>query len=158
MFRNSAKMTTKITVDKLKEVDVTNSCRICKCRGNDDLQNRVKLRPLFNGRRLTRIIANTIHIEIKDLPGLPRFVCEHCLKLLKTFSVFQVDFRRSEEDFKMALEARKHSHMDALIEFSNSIEMEKQLDNDQKNAALVTNFLKKSHKKTNKPKSTLDND
>ncbi|KAL7736307.1 hypothetical protein ACLKA6_014784 [Drosophila palustris] len=151
MSESSGDITTrKISVKKLKEIDLTNYCRICKCNGNG-----VKLRPLFNGRRLTRIIANTVHIEIKDLPGLPRFVCEKCLDLLKTFSIFQVDFRRSEEDFKMALDARENFHMDSLIEFANSVEMEKEMENDQKSAALVTNFIKKT-KKTKKSKSKLD--
>ncbi|KAH8398978.1 hypothetical protein KR222_007349 [Zaprionus bogoriensis] len=152
MSESSTSLSAKLTFDKLKEIDLTDCCRICKRRGNGE--NEVKLRPLFNGRRLTRIIANTIHIEIKDLPGLPRFVCEKCLSLLKTFSIFQVDFRRSEEDFKMALEARRHFHMDSLIAFSNAIEMEMQKDNDQKNA-LVTNFIKKT-KKTAKSKSKID--
>lgn len=63
-----------------------------------------------------------------------------------------MDFRRSEEDFKMTIEARRTSQMDALREFSSAIEMEKQQENDQKSAALVTNFLKKTKKNKSKPK------
>lgn len=56
----------------------------------------------------------------------------------------------------MAIEARRTYQMDTLMEFSTAIEMEKQRENDQKNAALVTNFLKKA-KKTSKAKSKLQN-
>ncbi|KRG05340.1 uncharacterized protein LOC26528607 [Drosophila mojavensis] len=142
--------TRRVSFVNSNDFDLTDCCRICKCRAT--AENGIKLRPLFNGRRLTRIIANTVHIEIKDIQGLPRFLCEKCLNILKTFSIFQVDFRRSEEDFKMTIEARRTSQMDALMEFSSAIEMEKQRENDQKSAALVTNFLKKTKKNKSKPK------
>lgn len=61
MSNKSAPLSSKITVDILKEFDLTDCCRICKCRP----ENGIKMRPLFNGHRLTRIIANTIHIEVK---------------------------------------------------------------------------------------------
>ncbi|KRF79483.1 uncharacterized protein Dvir_GJ26953 [Drosophila virilis] len=154
MSENEGSLTRRIAFVNPNDLDLTDCCRICKCRAT--VENGIKLRPLFNGRRLTRIIANTVHIEIKDIQGLPRFLCEKCLNILKTFSIFQVDFRRSEEEFKMAIEARRTYQMDTLMEFSTAIEMEKQRENDQKNAALVTNFLKKA-KKTSKSKSKLQN-
>lgn len=86
---------------------------------------------------------------------MPRFICEKCLSHLKAFSNFQVDFRRSEEGFRMALEARKHLHMDSLIAFSNSIEMEKQQENDHE-TAIVTNIIKNNKKNTGKSKSNID--
>ncbi|XP_023163321.1 uncharacterized protein LOC111594302 isoform X2 [Drosophila hydei] len=154
MSENEGSLTRRIAFVNPNDFDLTDCCRICKCRATTE--NGIKLRPLFNGRRLTRIIANTIHIEIKDIQGLPRFLCDKCLDVLKTFSIFQVDFRRSEEDFKMTIEARRTYQMDTLMEFSSAIEMEKQRENDQKNAALVTNFLKKA-KKNNKSKPKLQN-
>lgn len=55
----------------------------------------------------------------------------------------------------MALEARKHLHMDSLIAFSNSIEMEKQQENDHE-TAIVTNIIKNNKKNTGKSKSNID--
>lgn len=55
----------------------------------------------------------------------------------------------------MALEARKHFHMDSLIAFSKSIEMEKHQANDNENA-IVTNIIKNNKKKTGKSKSNSD--
>lgn len=61
MSDNSTPLSSEITDNKLREIDLTDCCRICKCRK----ENGIKLRPLFNGRRLTRIIANTIHMEVR---------------------------------------------------------------------------------------------
>ncbi|XP_017838685.1 uncharacterized protein LOC108596955 [Drosophila busckii] len=154
MSETSDAATTKNIFDKLQEADLTNYCRVCRQKGSDDKQ--LKFRPLFNGNRLTRIIANTIHLEVKDMPGLPRFLCEKCLDLLKTFSMFQVEFRRSEEAFRMFIEGRKQLPMETLIEFSNSIEHEKHKESEQQSAALVNNFLTKA-KKNRKSKSKLEN-
>lgn len=55
----------------------------------------------------------------------------------------------------MALEARKHFHMDSLIAFSKSIEMEKHQANDNE-TAIVTNIIKNNKKKTGKSKSNSD--
>lgn len=56
----------------------------------------------------------------------------------------------------MALEARKHFHMDSLIAFSKSIEMEKQQENDHNNAAIMTTIMKNNKKNTGKSKSNID--
>ncbi|XP_032596914.1 uncharacterized protein LOC116805893 isoform X1 [Drosophila grimshawi] len=145
-------LTRKIEFKNLFNIDLTNSCRICKCEANKE--NGIKLRPLFNGRRLTRIIANTVHIEIKDIPGLPRFLCDKCLNTMITFSTFQLDFRRSEEDFNMVIEARENYEMNALHAFAAAIEIEKRQENDQNAAAAVNNLLKEA-KKTKKSKPKL---
>lgn len=55
----------------------------------------------------------------------------------------------------MALEARKHFHMDSLIAFSKSIEMEKHQANDNE-TAIVTNIIKNNKKKTGKSKSNSE--
>jgi len=92
------------------------------------------------------------------VPGLPRFVCEKCSEMLKMFSKFQVNFRRSEEHFKVAVEDREHFHMDSLISFAKLIEKEKlilnELENDQKSDPLANNAIKKT-KKAKKSKSKL---
>ncbi|XP_032596915.1 uncharacterized protein LOC116805893 isoform X2 [Drosophila grimshawi] len=119
-------LTRKIEFKNLFNIDLTNSCRICKCEANKE--NGIKLRPLFNGRRLTRIIANTVHIEL--------------------------DFRRSEEDFNMVIEARENYEMNALHAFAAAIEIEKRQENDQNAAAAVNNLLKEA-KKTKKSKPKL---
>lgn len=63
MSDNSAPPSSEITDNKLRDIDLTDCCRICKC----GRENGIKLRPLFNGRRLTRIIANTIHMEVRRM-------------------------------------------------------------------------------------------
>jgi len=63
MSENSETVFTKISALKLIETDLTNYCRICRCNGHGE--HGLNLRPLFNDRRLTRLIANTIHIEVR---------------------------------------------------------------------------------------------
>ncbi|XP_030382285.1 uncharacterized protein LOC115629845 [Scaptodrosophila lebanonensis] len=131
------------------DLSLTNCCRICK----RNAANGAKLRPLFSGERLIRIIVNTIHMEIKDVPGLPRYVCEKCLDVLKKFSTFQLAFRRSEEKLYMALERRKNAPMESLITFAHEIETDRQKEKELKKA---TTKNSKKEKKTTSPKLNLD--
>lgn len=54
----------------------------------------------------------------------------------------------------MALEERKHFHMESLIAFSNAIKLEKEQENEKKNVAVVTSSM--NNKKTGKPKNNTD--